>query len=241
LLCLNHNKSVLCEKPFAMNQQEVEEMVSLAQEKNLFLMEALWTRFIPSFQKALSLYKEGHIGEIRSIQADFGFKAFVDPKGRLFNKALGGGALMDVGIYPVFLAYTFLGMPERINAEAFMGKTDVDESNIITFHYPDGVYAQLDSSIRVNTPAEAHINGSEGRITIHGRWHEPSHITLYKNGSEPVEYSFPRESNGYNFEAEEVSTLLLNHKTQSEKMTHHDSLNLISLLDKIREKSGINY
>lgn len=241
LLCLNNGKSVLCEKPFAMKREEVEEMIALAKEKDLFLMEALWTRFSPSFQKALSLVKEGVIGEIKSVFADFGFKAPFNPEGRLFNKKLGGGALMDVGIYPIFLAYSFLGMPININADVYFGTTHIDESESITFYYKDGVYARLDASIRNDTPIEAHINGSEGRITIHSRWHEPTDVTLFKNRNEPIPFRITRESHGYNYEAQEVSTLLLEGKKESSLMSHQDSINLITLLDEVREKGNIAY
>ena len=116
LLCLNHGKHVLCEKPMCMNVQEVKQLIDVAQSKNLFLMEALWTRFIPSFVKCKNLVEQGEIGEILYIQADFGFRAEYDVQRRTFNKELGGGSLLDIGIYPVFFALEIAGKPWEIKA-----------------------------------------------------------------------------------------------------------------------------
>ncbi|MBN1651101.1 MAG: Gfo/Idh/MocA family oxidoreductase [Bacteroidales bacterium] len=138
LLCLNANKAVLCEKAFAMNAAEVKEMIRTAKARNVFLMEALWTRFIPGTLKTLALIKEGSIGKIHSVEADFGFIGDTDPEKRLFNKRLGGGALFDIGIYPVFLSILILGAPKYINAHATMAATGVDAEVKITFAYESG-------------------------------------------------------------------------------------------------------
>lgn len=124
--CLENKKAVLCEKPFAMNLRQVQEMVALARKEEVFLMEALWTKFLPSFQKVNEIIKNGHIGEINMVQADFSFKANYNPESRLFDKALGGGSLLDIGIYPLFLATTLLGKPENIKAMATFDKTGAD-------------------------------------------------------------------------------------------------------------------
>jgi len=141
LLCLDRGKAVLCEKPFAMNEKEVLRMVSKAREKNAFLMEALWTRFIPAIKKALELIESGAIGDIVHIKADFGYKAQYDPAWRLFNKELGGGSLLDIGIYPVFLILLLLGEPDEIAADAIIGRTGVDELVSAYFKYNNGKYA----------------------------------------------------------------------------------------------------
>ncbi|HSM63672.1 MAG TPA: Gfo/Idh/MocA family oxidoreductase, partial [Gillisia sp.] len=151
LLCLEHKKAVLCEKPFGINLGQVESMISLAKQKNVFLMEALWTQFLPHFQYVLELTESKKYGELLGLEADFGFNAPFDPEKRIYNKELGGGSLMDVGIYPVFLTLSLLGYPEDIIAEASIGKTGVDENCTIQLLYSNGVKANLYSAINETT------------------------------------------------------------------------------------------
>ncbi|MFA6243998.1 MAG: Gfo/Idh/MocA family oxidoreductase, partial [Candidatus Hydrogenedentales bacterium] len=147
LLCLNHGKAVICEKPFAVNAQEARAMVKTAHAKKLFLMEAMWTRYIPAVAKARQWVRDGKIGEVRMIQADFGFRAGWDETSRLLDPNFAGGALLDVGIYPISLAYFFMsGGPRRVLTTATIGDTGVDEQNAIVFEYASGALALLSSA-----------------------------------------------------------------------------------------------
>ena len=241
LMCLNNRIPVLCEKPFAMNAAEVRRMIAASKNNNTFLMEALWTRFLPSMEKVLSLIEKGTIGEVLSIKADFGFKADFDPNGRLYNQKLGGGSLMDIGIYPVFLSLLLLGRPINVKAMATIGLTNVDESCGILLKYTNNKMAILDSTIVCQTATEALIYGEKGTIRINGRWHEPTSITLMVEGKEPKDIFFDFNSNGYSYEAEEVMRCLRKKKLSSSILNHHFSLDLIELLDEIRMEAGIYY
>ncbi len=185
LLCLEAGKAVLCEKPFAINVREAEEMIRVARARGLFLMEAMWTRFLPAFAKLRALLDAGAIGEVRMLTADFGFRAPFDPQSRLFNPTLGGGALLDIGIYPVALAAAIFGPPEQIVSQAYLGETGVDEQNAIVLSYAGGRQALLASSFRVTLPTEAQVIGTRGRIHIHSPMFRPEQLTLYPEGPWP--------------------------------------------------------
>jgi len=241
LLCLQHKIPVLCEKPFAMNTRQVEEMIRVANEQDTFLMEALWTRFLPTTLKMLELIENDTIGQVLSVKADFGFKAPFDPEKRIFNQQLGGGSLLDIGIYPVFLALLTLGFPDEVQAVAHIGKTNVEEECGMLFGYADGQLAHLHSTVRSRTTTEAFIYGEKGTIHLHSRWHEPTSMTLTNLEGEAQHFDVERKSNGYHYEAEEVMRCLAAGKKQSDWMSHDFSLQLIRLLDLVRAKAGIHY
>ena len=241
LMCLNAKIPVLCEKPFAMNTQQVQQMTALAKEKQTFLMEAIWTRFSPSMKKALEIIDQGLIGEVLSLKADFGFKAPFDPEKRLFNPDLGGGSLLDIGIYPVFLALLVLGKPSAIKAFAKIGPTKVDEECGILFQYESGKIAHLHSTLINATKTEAFIYGSKGTIHLHSQWHRPTNITLIREGERPEEFQLEKSGFGYGYEIEEVVKCLSEGKTESELLPLSFSEDLMDLLDKIRIEAGIHY
>lgn len=241
LLCLENNKAVLCEKPFAMNSQQGQLMIGKAREKNLFLMEAMWTRFLPTVQKVLELVHSGEIGDIVHIKSDFGFRAHFDDKGRLFNNELGGGSLLDIGIYPVFISMLLLGVPDEIISKASIGITGVDESVNAIFYYKSGATANLFSTLIANTKIETEIYGTKGQITIHRKWFMPSYITYTDNDNNKVEYHFEYDCNGYELEAREVTECLLQGYKESLLFPLKYSESLISVLDLIRKQCGINY
>jgi len=240
--CLKAKKAVLCEKAFGMNKAEVEEMISTAKTENVFLMEALWTHFVPHYQYVLEIIQQKKYGEMKSLIADFGFKAPYDLDKRLFNKNLGGGSLLDIGIYPVFAAMTLIGMPQKIEASAKFSETKVDEECLITFSYPNGVKANLKSTLLEKTPTECIIELEEATVKLTSRFHEPPssvEITTKDGKKELIE--FPVATLGYNYEAAHVQEMLSENKTESTVMTFEKSLHLISLLDQIREKIGLEY
>lgn len=241
LLCLDAGKAVLCEKPFAINVTEAKAMVDLARERGVFLMEAMWSRFLPAIVKVRELLDEGVLGEIRMFTGDFGFNARPNPEHRLFNPAMGGGALLDVGIYPISFASLIFGEPESIVSMAHIGETGVDEEASILLGYRDGQTANCYTAIRLNTPNAASIIGREGRIDIHPRFWYATDFTLHLNGKEPVEYHLPYEGNGYNYEAIEVGNCLREHKLESSVIPLDETLQIMQTLDDIRAQWGLKY
>ena len=246
LLCLEHGLPVLCEKPFAMNLAEARRMVHAAHRHRVFLMEALWTRFIPAMDHALTLVAEGEIGEVHTVKSDFGFKMPFDPQSRLFNKALGGGSLLDIGIYPALLNLLVFGkpQPEDIQAAATFTATDVDESCAFTFQYPGNRLALAHSTLAAITPIAANLYGTEGTIYLHPRWHHPQRLTISRyDGREEHkrQVDMPYEGWGYAFEAAHVMDCLEKEMLESDRLPLDFTLDLVETLDTIREKIGLEY
>ncbi|MEL6832099.1 MAG: Gfo/Idh/MocA family oxidoreductase [Bacteroidota bacterium] len=242
LACLEAGKAVLCEKPWAMNSKEAQQMAQVAKEKQVFLMEAIWTRFLPTTRKILELIAEGTIGEIESIQADFGFRVLEpDPQSRLFNPALGGGSLLDIGLYPVFLAQLLLGTPTNVHAHARLASTGIDTECNIILDYSGKQVANLHSTFAANTKTEAFIHGSKGSIHWHSRWHEPTHFSVLLPEKGPENYFFDYDSNGYSYEAQRVQECLAEGLTECPELPLRFSLDMTTLLDRIRTVAGIHY
>ncbi|MFN0035163.1 MAG: Gfo/Idh/MocA family protein [Saprospiraceae bacterium] len=246
LLCLESGLPVLCEKPFAMNLAEARRMVAAARRNRVFLMEALWTRFVPAIEHVFELVEKGEIGELHTIKADLGFKMPFDPASRRFNKTLGAGSLLDLGIYPALLALSFFGKPEPENicAAATFTATDVDESCAFTFQYPKGRLAICHSTIAANTSLGAHLYGTEGTIFLHPRWHHTQKITVsrYDCGQESFrDIDLPYAGRGYSFEAAHVVQCLENEMLESDAVPLDFTLDLVETLDTIREKVGLEY
>jgi predicted dehydrogenase len=241
LMCLKAGKSVLCEKPMGMNAHEVGAMIRESKSSNLFLMEALWTRFIPATEKLIEVIEKGVVGEITRLQSDFGYAAGYDPESRLFNKKLGGGALLDIGLYPVYLSLLLMGMPASIRASAILTKSGVDASCVIHFGYENGTQADLEATLQENTPIEALIKGTKGSIKMHKRFHHTEKLIVTEFGKSPKILNIPYRGNGYFHEIEEVISCIQNHEIQSLKMPHSMSMDLITTLDKIRQEIDLTY
>ncbi|MBO0935402.1 Gfo/Idh/MocA family oxidoreductase [Fibrella sp. HMF5335] len=241
LLCLNGGLAVLCEKPFGMDIGEANQMLDVAEARQTFLMEALWSRFMPTIQQAKAWADEGAIGKVLTIKADFGFKAQYDPSTRLFDKALGGGSLLDIGIYPLFISYLINGMPASIQAAATLAPTGADEQCGMVLTYKNGAMAVLNSTFMANTENLAIIYGTEGTIRIHSRFHESTAVTLEKPDAEPITITFDRSTHGYIYEAQHVMDCLTEGLTESPLWNHADSRNLMTLLDEVRRVVGIDY
>jgi len=237
LLSLEGGKHVLCEKPFAMNAEDAAIMVASAKEKGLFLMEAMWSRFFPLVIKLREIITEQRIGAITSIQSEFGFKAQFDPDDRLFNKDLGGGALLDIGIYLVSYVHMLMGEPERIEAGADIGVTDVDERCTIQLHYPGNAVARLFCSITEERENEFKIIGTQGSIIISRPFWCPDRMVVEVKGKGLKEYKFEREGNGYNYEAEAVSQAILNGEKEVSAMPLSESVAILKIVDEIRKQS----
>lgn len=244
ILCLNHDKAVLCEKAFAINSRQANEMIRIANERKIFLMEALWTKFLPHYKKLQELFEQKTLGDIKSVLVNFGFKTTDQSPKRLFDPLLGGGTLLDIGIYNVFMAMAVLGKPDAIEATMTPSPTGVDEQIAVLFKYNNGAMAQLFSSFVTNLPIQAEINGTEGNVTLTTRFYEPSAtIQLYRQlpGEKEI-IAVQREAGfGYQYEARHVNECLKNGLTESPVMTHADTLLLQEMLDRIRNKARIEY
>ncbi len=233
ILCLKNNKSVLCEKPVTMNENEIKEVIDTAIEHKTFFMEAMKTRFLPVNRKVKQWISEGRIGDVRLLQADFGFKAQFDPENRLFCKELGGGSLLDVGIYNIsYSSYIFGTSPISINSDKFIGKTGVDESASITLSYEDGKQALLYSAINVETIRTANILGTKGRISI-PKYSNADTAYILINGIEE-KIHLPFDINGMEYQIREVVKCINEGKLQSEIMSWNDSIEIMKIMDKIR-------
>lgn len=240
-LCLRAGKAVLCEKPFAINQREAVAMVMTARECGVFLMEAMWTRFLPLIDRVRVLIADGAIGELRMLWSDFGFRTNVNPNSRLFDPWLGGGALLDVGIYPVSMAYLLFGQPERIASMADLGETGVDEQAAIIFGHPGGRMALLSTAIRTSTPMETTIIGTEGTIRLHSPSWRPTKLTLTRSDGSSELLEAPYEGNGYHYEAAEVGRCLRAGLKESPTMPLDETLAIMRTMDAIRAQWGLKY
>lgn len=240
LLCLKHNKAVLCEKPFAMNAEEVNEMIAKAIEKNVLLMEGLWTHFLPHYQFVLKELANKTYGDILKVEADFGFKSNHSKTSRVWSKSLGGGSLLDIGIYPVFVALTTLGKPKTIKANATFNEAQVDADCNIEFSYNNNVKAILKSTFLEDTETEAIFYCENATIKINKRFHEPTTVSIIKYGKEDI-INFNYKTLGFSFEISHFNELIRQQKTESNIMSFTFSQQLIETLDEIRNQIGLVY
>lgn len=240
VMCLNQKKAVLCEKPLAMNTQQVEHMIAIAKANDVLLMEALWTYFLPHYQFVLRELYSGKYGAITKLEADFGFLPNFDTTSRVFKKSLGGGSLLDIGIYPIFVALSTLGKPIDVDAKAVFFDNGADASCDMIFNYYNGVTAFLKSTLLEQTPTEAVFYCEKGIIKINSRFHAPSTVTVISHGKEET-HDFGYSTIGYNFEIQHFNELLRNGFTESPIMTYEFSRNLMFLLDDVRHLIGLQY
>ena len=242
LLCLRAGKAVLCEKPFSINAIEAEAMIRTARAENLFLMEAMWTRYLPVMVKVRQLLADGAVGDVRLLQADFGFSTDLNPQGRLFDLQLGGGALLDVGVYTVSLAsMVFGGPPTQITSMAHLGETGVDEQSALLLGYDQGQLAVLTCAVRTNTPHEAVILGSDGSIKINAPWWRSGSLVLSRPDQEDQLLETPIAGHHFQYEAAEVMECLRSSKTESETMPLDETIDIMKTLDTIRSQWGLKY
>lgn len=238
--CIKAKKHILCEKPFSYNKKTSEKVLSLAKENNVFIMEALWTLFLPAVNKAKSWIDEGKIGKVKMITANFGFESEVDVNSRLYNPNLAGGALLDVGIYPILLSNFIMNdIPKEINATAVMTSTNVDESDVISLKYKNNSLASLTCSIASDTDNTAVIYGEKGKIVIPKFWMSKNAYLYTKN--EELSFQDSYEGAGYMYEIMEANECILNEKLESSIASHKFTLDLANIMDDIREKIGLVY
>ena len=242
MLCLRAGKAVLCEKPITINAADTAELVACAREEGVFLMEAMWTRFLPAIVKVRELIAEGKIGEVQMVKADFCFRSGWNPEGRLLNPALGGGGLLDVGIYPVALSHmVFGGPPADIKSTAHLGETGVDELAAMLLGFGPARVAVLTCGVRAGMPHEAYVVGTEGWIRINIPWWCTQSLTLGSGWEVGETLEFPHKGNGYEYEAEEVGRCLRAGKLESDVMPLDESVAILGTLDALRAQWGLRY
>lgn len=241
LMCLNAGKHVLCEKPFTLNAQEARACFDLAREKNLFVMEAIWMRFIPAIVRLRELIADGVIGDILMVHAHFNMAIADDQDGRLLNRELGGGGLLDVGIYLLSFTTMLLGFPDSHDSHVRLGETGVDLQATIHLKYPNGVAALLSYGITANAPTNAIVKGSAGYIIVHGNFWHPTKLTVHRKGEKRQLLEVPYESNGYNYEAMAVMQCLRNNQQHSDTMSWDETMNMMHLMDALRNAWGLHY
>ncbi len=238
-MALNHGKHVLCEKAFTINAKEAKEMIALAREKNLFLMEAMWTRYFPIHIKIRELLAEGAIGTANGITINFIAKPPYDPKNRWFDLNLGGSVLLDTASYSISWASSLFGKPEAVTGLSTFGETGVDNQTALVMRYAENQLVCLMSSQISYDDKDAVLFGSTGKIVVHDPWYKPVRMTLYQEGKEPEEIHMPLNGyNGYEWEAMEVMNCIQAGKTESEIMPLDETISIMETMDSVREQWG---
>ena len=240
-LCLEHNKPVLCEKSMCMNHQQTAELIELATKNKLFLMEAMWTSCMPFMNTIKEIIDAGIIGDIQYLHASLCFTAPLNYQDRLYNKELGGGSVLDVGVYVLSFATKILGEPSAMKSLVTMALTSVDATANIILQYPSGATAHLLSSIAITTPQECSIVGTKGRIYVKEPMYKATEFTLSLHDGETKAYAFPHLCNGFEYEIREVMHCLHHGLLQSEKVPHSQTLTVSRLMDNILQEAGIDY
>ncbi|MFE6029766.1 Gfo/Idh/MocA family protein [Streptomyces niveus] len=240
-LALEAGKPVLCEKAFTLNAREAGELVALAGERGLFLMEAMWMYCSPVVRRMTELIADGAIGEVRTVQADFGLQGPFAPEHRLRDPALGGGALLDLGVYPVSFAQLILGEPDRVQADALLSPEGVDLNTGMLLGWDSGATALLSCSVTARTPSTATVTGTAGRIELPSGFFHPDAFVLHREGRDPERHAVESPLAGMQHEAAEVSRCLRAGEKESPLVPLAGSLAVMRTLDAVRERVGVRY
>src|SRR6266404_354563 len=241
LSALQAGKAVLVEKPFTINATETEYLIDFAQSRNLLLMEGMWTRYLPLYVNLRKMLAAGAIGDVRLLTGDFGFKVGPQANPRVLDPALGGGALLDIGIYPVSFSSMVFSAPSQIFGAATFGPSGVDEQNAIILRHPQGQLAVLSCSFQANASMEVTLMGTTGRLRIHAPAWKSTAMTLSRNDQPDEVLQFPFELNGFQFEAIEFMNCLRAGKLESPIMPLQETLTIMRTLDTLRGQWGLKY
>jgi predicted dehydrogenase len=241
LAALQAGKALLIEKAFTATVAGAREVVELSRETGVFVMEAMWTRFQPAVVRLRELIADGAIGEVRSVQADLGVQRDFDPTDRLFAIDLGGGALLDLGVYVVSFAQMLLGDPDTVTATGSVFETGVDAEASLLLGYADGRSATLMTSLRNALPGQARVFGTAGWIDVLPRFHHPQTIVLHRAGAEPEEITLPQLGGGYSHELIEVTQCLRAGRTESAVMPLADTLAVQEVLEQAAGQLGVTF
>ncbi len=239
LRCIDAGVPVLVEKPFTMNAAEAETVRRAARRAGVFVMEAMWTAFIPAVQRTLRLIADGRIGDVKTVRADLSALRAFDASHRLFNPELGGGVLLDLGVYAVWWAHQVLGAPSSCVATAIRGATGVEESVTATLHYADNRQAILTTSFREQGTRLAHATGPQGTLRLDAPWWHSPAVSLTGRAVPPVTEAHPFEGHGYHFEATHVHECLRAGHTESPVLPLDDTVAVMRTLDQVREACGL--
>ncbi|MFJ5223751.1 Gfo/Idh/MocA family protein [Streptomyces sp. NPDC088400] len=240
-LALAAGKPVLCEKAFTLDAGEAGELVSLARERGLFLMEAMWMYCNPVIRRLVELVRDGAIGDIRTVQADFGLQGPFAPDHRLRDPALGGGALLDLGVYPVSFAQLLLGEPDRVQADALLSPEGVDLNTGMLLGWDAGATALLTCSVTAGTAATATVTGTTGRIEVPSGFFGTERFVLHREGAEPEEFTTEGPLHGLQYEAAEVMRCLRAGETESALVPLDGTLAVMRTLDAVRDRIGVRF
>ena len=232
-LALEHGKPVLVEKAFTMTSDEARRLVANAREKRLFLMEAMWTRCLPNIIEIRALVARGELGRIISVEADHGQWFESDREFRLFNPVLGGGAMLDLGVYPVSFASMVLGTPSRVVALTQPAFTGVDGSVAMVFGYENGAQAVLSCTSLARTPTSASISGTDARIEIAGSFYAPGSFTLVRRNGDEQRFEFESVGRGLHYEAEEVARCIEEGVLESPLMPLDETISIMETMEQI--------
>lgn len=241
LLALRAGKPVLVEKAFTLNAREASEVVAEARARQLFCMEAMWMRFHPLIGQAQRIALSGDLGNVVSLRADLSKKFDYDPHGRLFDLAVGGGALLDLGVYPATLAWLFLGRPDTLHATGSLGVTGTDLTAALQLGYADGRVGQVYCSANSDSPYAALLTGTDGWIRFEGRMHHPNALTVHTGAGERVLTAPPVEGNGFGWEIAEVEQCLRAGSTESQLAPLDETVAILRVLDEARRQLGVHY
>jgi predicted dehydrogenase len=241
LACIGHGKAVLCEKPFALNAAEAARMIRAARDRRVFLMEAMWTRFLPAIAAVRAITNSGSLGAIRLVVGGGGFVPAHDPHLPLFNRALGGGVLLDAGVYLVSLVSMLLGPPSEVVARGQLGPSSVDEQDVIVLQHPGGAQAVLYVSLATRRPPDLEILGEQGRLCIEAPVYRPVRLTLQQGDAAPAVSEHPVAGSGYRAELVEVMSALASSRRESLVMPLRETLSIMQTLDTVRAAIGVVY
>ena len=241
IMALNAGKPVLCEKPFAVNEHEVRSMIDLAQNKGLTLMEAMWTRFLPHIAKVREILAKGILGEIFTLQADFGRRLTENNNPRLWEPKLAGGALLDMGIYPVSFSHLVLGAPSSIVAQATFTDKGVDAQTSAVFRYDNGTQSIISASSHTQTPCTAHVSGLKGFLEIDHLFYHPTAMRIVMNDGSKTEYPNTYKGHGLREQAIEFAHCVWAGKIESPLLSHNESISVMESMDEIRRQIGLRY
>jgi len=241
LLALRAGKPVLVEKAFTLNARQAREVVAEARARNLFCMEAMWTRLNPLLRQAVALTEGGAIGDVLAVRADLSKLFPYDPTHRLYDLAAGGGALLDLGVYPATVVWMFLGRPDEVQALGTLAPTGADVTVSQQWRYDRGPIAQLFCTAAGPSPFGGLINGSDGWISIEQRLHRPDQIVVHRGSDTEVIKEDPIPGNGYLLEVQEVERCLRERRTESENIPLDDTIAILEVLDEVRRQLGVRY
>jgi len=234
---LENGKHVLCEKPLALSYKDVARMIEVSKKNNKFFMEAFWTRFIPSVKEILEKVNQGIIGDIKYVKADFAFYADEKEGGRLFDKNLGGGALFDIGVYPLFLSYIILGIPKEILAKSIYNSNGIDLQTSMILQY-ENAQSVLHASISSESDMKATISGTLGHIQLNAPWYIADGYSVFKE--KETAFSLPNLGRGYTHEALECHNCIKNNQIESKLWSHQNSLELSKIVEGIKKQIGLD-